>query len=58
MWVVASCSLFCMHKETVLLITPVPSVCLSMVAADGVPGTDVREEGEAVQALFSPGCEH
>jgi hypothetical protein len=41
-----------------LLTTPVQSVCLSMVAADGVPSADVREEGEAAKALFSLWCEH
>lgn len=54
MWAVASWSLVCTHKETMLLTTPVQSVCLSMVAADGVPSSDVREEGEVAKALFSP----
>lgn len=30
------------------------SVCLSVVAVDGVPSSDVREEGEAAKALFFP----
>lgn len=34
-----------------------PAACLSMVAADGVPSSDVREEGEAAEPFFSLWCE-
>lgn len=34
-----------------------PAACLSMVAADGVPSSDVREEGEEAEPFFSPWCE-
>lgn len=46
------------HREAAAnYICPVlmyPAACLSTVAADGVPGSDVREEGEAAKPLFSP----
>lgn len=34
-----------------------PAACLSMVAADGVPSSDVKEGGQAAEPLFSPWCE-
>lgn len=45
------------RKDAANYICPVlmyPSACLSMVAADGVPSSGLREEGEAVTAFFSP----